>query len=228
MNTTGMTGGKAVYRVLKDAGVKTVFGLLGGSMLELYDAMYEDGGITYVGARDERAAGHMADAYARITGGPGVVLGAQAGPGVVNLVTAVADPSHHGFPAGFVEILILRLGEQISGVKTVHVRYMAHTGGAFGEIFAPLLELSVSADLEWVQLLFRRLEAIVKFRPLTQNPSPFQAVTEYFPDYRQVHGGRFTDCCRRRIFSGHPVPGGHLGEQFFIDLIILDKEVVFR
>lgn len=91
MNTTGMTGGKAVYRVLKDAGVKTVFGLLGGSMLELYDAMYEDGGITYVGARDERAAGHMADAYARITGGPGVVLGAQAGPGVVNLVTAVAE-----------------------------------------------------------------------------------------------------------------------------------------
>jgi acetolactate synthase-1/2/3 large subunit/sulfoacetaldehyde acetyltransferase len=86
-----VTGGEAVYRVLKAAGVKTVFGLLGGSMLELYDAIYKDGGIAYVGARDERAAGHMADAYARITGGPGVVLGAQAGPGVANLVTAVAE-----------------------------------------------------------------------------------------------------------------------------------------
>ena len=86
-----ITGGDAVYRVLRDQGVETVFGLLGGSMLELYDAILKGGEIAYVGARDERAAGHMADAHARITGGPGVVLGAQAGPGVVNLTTAVAE-----------------------------------------------------------------------------------------------------------------------------------------
>ena len=86
-----MTGGDAAIQLLKANGIKTVFGLLGGSMLELYDAMLQDGSVSYVGARDERAAGHMADAYARITGGPGVVLGAQAGPGVVNLTTAVAE-----------------------------------------------------------------------------------------------------------------------------------------
>lgn len=91
MTTTQINGGEAVYRVLRDQGVKTVFGLLGGSMLELYDALYTHAGIAYVGARDERAAGHMADAYARMTGGPGIVLGAQAGPGVANLVTAVAE-----------------------------------------------------------------------------------------------------------------------------------------
>ncbi len=88
---TTINGGEAVYRVLKANGIDTVFGLLGGSMLELYDAMYAGGEISYVGARDERAAGHMADAWARITGKPGVVLGAQAGPGVVNIVTAVAE-----------------------------------------------------------------------------------------------------------------------------------------
>lgn len=88
---TVITGGEAVYRVLKANGIDTVFGLLGGSMLELYDAMYQGGKIAYVGARDERAAGHMADAWARMTGKPGVVLGAQAGPGVVNIVTAVAE-----------------------------------------------------------------------------------------------------------------------------------------
>ncbi len=88
---TKLSGGEAVCHVLKDAGVTTVFGLLGGSMLELFDAMHGDGGINYVGARDERSAGHMADSYARITGGPGIALGAQAGPGVVNLVTAVAE-----------------------------------------------------------------------------------------------------------------------------------------
>ncbi len=86
-----ITGGTAVYHVLRDQGVGTVFGLLGGSMLELYDAILAGGDIAYVGARDERAAGHMADAHARITGGPGIVLGAQAGPGVVNLATAVAE-----------------------------------------------------------------------------------------------------------------------------------------
>jgi acetolactate synthase-1/2/3 large subunit/sulfoacetaldehyde acetyltransferase len=86
-----ITGGEAVYRVLRNQGVGTVFGLLGGSMLELFDAMHAGGGVAYVGARDERAAGHMADAYARVTGGPGIVLGAQAGPGVVNLTTAVAE-----------------------------------------------------------------------------------------------------------------------------------------
>lgn len=89
--TKKITGGEAVYQVLRDQGIKTVFGLLGGSMLELYDAMYEHKEIDYVGGRDERAAGHMADAYARMTGGPGIVLGAQAGPGVVNLATAVAE-----------------------------------------------------------------------------------------------------------------------------------------
>lgn len=89
--TEMITGGEAAYRVLRANGVGTVFGLLGGSMLELYDAMYRGGAIAYVGARDERSAGHMADAYARVSGGPGVVLGAQAGPGVVNLVTAVAE-----------------------------------------------------------------------------------------------------------------------------------------
>lgn len=86
-----ITGGEAAYRVLKANGIDTVFGLLGGSMLELYDAMYLDGAINYVGARDERAAGHMADAWARMTGKPGIILGAQAGPGVVNIVTAVAE-----------------------------------------------------------------------------------------------------------------------------------------
>jgi len=88
---TTVSGGEAVYRVLKDAGITTVFGLLGGSMLELFDAIYTDRAISYIGARDECAAGHMADAYARINGGPGIVLGAQAGPGVVNLATAIAE-----------------------------------------------------------------------------------------------------------------------------------------
>ncbi len=86
-----ITGGAAVAAVLREAGVSQTFGLLGGSMLELFDAIQASPEIDYIGARDERAAAHMADAYARVTGGPGVVLGAQAGPGVANLVTGIAE-----------------------------------------------------------------------------------------------------------------------------------------
>ena len=86
-----VNGGQAILEVLKANKIENVFGLLGGSMLELFDAIYQDGSIRYLGARDERAAAHMADAYARINGGTGIVLGAQAGPGVSNLVTGVAE-----------------------------------------------------------------------------------------------------------------------------------------
>ena len=74
-----VNGGEGIYQVLVANGIETVFGLLGGSMLELYDAIYRNQGLRYVGARDERAAAHMADAYARATGKVGVVI-ATSGP----------------------------------------------------------------------------------------------------------------------------------------------------
>lgn len=86
-----VNGGQAILETLKVNNITATFGLLGGSMLELFDAIYHDDSVRYFGARDERAATHMADAYARINGGAGVVLGAQAGPGVANLVTGVTE-----------------------------------------------------------------------------------------------------------------------------------------
>ena len=86
-----VTGGEAVYRQLAECGVTSVFGVIGGSMLELYDSIHRGGKIRYIGARDERSAGIMADSHARICGGPGVALAAQAGPGVANFATAVAE-----------------------------------------------------------------------------------------------------------------------------------------
>ena len=75
MAANKVSGGAAVVEVLKAQGVDTVFGLLGGSMLELYDALYDDSGIRYIGARDERAAGHMADAMPASPAGRGSYWG---------------------------------------------------------------------------------------------------------------------------------------------------------
>ena len=84
-----MNGGQACVELFRRVGIDCVFGLLGdaGALRRARSTKRS----SLHRCRDERAAGHMADAYARISGHPGVVLGAQAGPGVANLVTAVAE-----------------------------------------------------------------------------------------------------------------------------------------
>jgi acetolactate synthase-1/2/3 large subunit/sulfoacetaldehyde acetyltransferase len=88
---TRITGGSALVDVLRRAGVRHVFGLIGTSLLEVLDVLHDDPDITYVGVRHEQNAVHMADAYARVTGRPGVVLACQPGPGATNLVTGLAQ-----------------------------------------------------------------------------------------------------------------------------------------
>ena len=54
-----VNGGQALLQTLKANNIDTIFGLLGGSMLELFDAIYADDSVKYYGARDERAAGRV-------------------------------------------------------------------------------------------------------------------------------------------------------------------------
>ncbi|TCT08882.1 thiamine pyrophosphate-binding protein [Paralcaligenes ureilyticus] len=87
------TGGEALVAALEEAGVRHVFGLLGSSTMEVYDALFEHPTIRYIGVRDERSGTHMADGYGRISGQPGVILAGQAGPGSSNLVTGLIQAS---------------------------------------------------------------------------------------------------------------------------------------
>lgn len=82
--------GAALVEVLGAHGVTHVFGLVGSSTMEIYDALYHRPAIRYVGAKDERAAAGMADGFARASLGLGVVLAGQSGPGVTNLVSGLA------------------------------------------------------------------------------------------------------------------------------------------
>jgi len=86
-----MSGGKAAVEALRAAGVDTIFGLMGSSTLDMYDALYDAKDIKHIGVRDERAGAHMADAYGRISGKPGVIIAGQSGPGSTNLVTGLAQ-----------------------------------------------------------------------------------------------------------------------------------------
>jgi acetolactate synthase-1/2/3 large subunit len=87
---TRMTGADAILRCLEAEGVEVMFGLPGGAILPLYDAMAKGTKVRHVLARHEQGAGHMAQGYARASGRVGVAV-ATSGPGATNLVTPIAD-----------------------------------------------------------------------------------------------------------------------------------------
>nr|WP_232287491.1 biosynthetic-type acetolactate synthase large subunit [Anaeromyxobacter dehalogenans] len=85
-----MTGAKAVLRALEAEGVEVLFGIPGGAILPLYDALYGVERPKHVLVRHEQVGGHAAEGYAHATGKVGVCMG-TSGPGATNLVTAIAD-----------------------------------------------------------------------------------------------------------------------------------------
>ena len=86
-----LTGGQAAVLSLKKERVEHVFGLIGSATMEMFDALYHEKKINFVGVRDERTGTHMADGYARASNKPGVILAGQNGPGATNLVTGIAQ-----------------------------------------------------------------------------------------------------------------------------------------
>ncbi len=95
--TVAMSGGELLVQALVDEGVTHIFGYPGGAVLHIYDALFKQDKIEHVLVRHEQAAGHMADAYSRVTGRTGVVL-ATSGPGVTNTVTAIATAFMDSIP----------------------------------------------------------------------------------------------------------------------------------
>ncbi len=85
-----LTGAEIVVECLKEQGVDTVFGYPGGTILNVYDALYQHSNeINHILTSHEQGAAHAADGYARATGKVGVCL-ATSGPGATNLVTGIA------------------------------------------------------------------------------------------------------------------------------------------
>ena len=80
----------ATLACLKRAGVDAIFGLPGGPVIPLFDALHDDPDIRTFLVRHEQGAGHMAEGYAKVTGRAGVCT-ATSGPGATNLVTPIAD-----------------------------------------------------------------------------------------------------------------------------------------
>ncbi len=85
-----LNGSQILTQVLMEQGVDTIFGYPGGSVLNIYDALYAvRDKLTHIMTAHEQGAAHAADGYARATGKTGVVL-ATSGPGATNLITGLA------------------------------------------------------------------------------------------------------------------------------------------
>jgi acetolactate synthase-1/2/3 large subunit len=95
-----MRGADALIDAMQARGVEAIFGVPGGAVLPIYDALATSS-IRHILMRHEAAAGHAAEGWARITGRPGVAL-ATSGPGAVNLLTAVADAWMDSIPVVFI------------------------------------------------------------------------------------------------------------------------------
>ncbi len=91
IKSKNLTGGQAAIKSLKKEKVKHVFGLIGSATMEMFDALYHEKKIKFIGVRDERTGTHMADGYARASNQPGIILAGQNGPGATNLVTGLAQ-----------------------------------------------------------------------------------------------------------------------------------------
>ncbi|MEN3283945.1 MAG: acetolactate synthase large subunit [Solirubrobacteraceae bacterium] len=129
------TAGRAVVDVLEAEGVDHVFGLPGGHVLSIYDALYDTPTIRHVLVRHEHAAASMAAAYAQLTGEPGVCL-VTAGPGATNLLTGIAEAY-----VGCLPIVVLAGRGATAN---------AHRGAAqevpTDQIFAPVTKWAVRVD----------------------------------------------------------------------------------
>lgn len=84
-----LSGGQMVARFLAREGIKTLFTLSGGHIMDIYNGCVEEG-VRVVDVRHEQSAAHAADAWTRLTGLPGVAA-VTAGPGVTDAVTGVAN-----------------------------------------------------------------------------------------------------------------------------------------
>ena len=92
-----LTGAEILLECLKRESVRTIFALPGGVVLKIFDVLHQQNDVEVILTRHEQGAGHMAEGYAKATGKPGVAL-VTSGPGMTNVITALADAHMDSVP----------------------------------------------------------------------------------------------------------------------------------
>ena len=146
-------GGHIVAQAIKAEGIDHIFTLCGGHVQMIYDGCLNEG-IRVVDVRHEQTAGHAADGWARVTGKPGVAI-VTAGPGVTDVVTAVANAQRAQIPMVVIGGQGARMLSQFGGQDRGSLQDMNHV-----ELMRPISKWAVSVPetrrlREYMQSAFR-------------------------------------------------------------------------
>ncbi|MEM2911131.1 MAG: biosynthetic-type acetolactate synthase large subunit [Candidatus Bathyarchaeia archaeon] len=195
-----MSGAKALVESLKRQNVEVIFGIIGGAIMPVYDALY-DSDIRHILSRHEQCAAHAADGYARACGKPGICM-ATSGPGATNLVTGIANAymdsspiialtgqvSTHGSASSYMigkdafqeaDIIgittpITKFNYQVRSAaeipKAVKMAFYIATTGRPGPV---LIDLPKNVQLDTAEMNFSDEIKLLGYKPVT-DPHPVQ------------------------------------------------------
>ncbi|MGB9853278.1 MAG: biosynthetic-type acetolactate synthase large subunit [Candidatus Bathyarchaeales archaeon] len=195
-----ISGAKALVESLKRQNAKVIFGIIGGAIMPVYDALY-DSDIRHILSRHEQCAAHAADGYARACGKPGICM-ATSGPGATNLVTGIANAymdsspiialtgqvSTHGNSSSYVigkdafqeaDIIgittpITKFNYQVRSAaeipKAVKMAFHIATTGRPGPV---LIDLPKNVQLDTAEMDFSDEIKLLGYKPVT-DPHPMQ------------------------------------------------------
>jgi len=195
-----MSGAKALVESLKRQNAKVIFGIIGGAIMPVYDALY-DSDIRHILSRHEQCAAHAADGYARACGKPGICM-ATSGPGATNLVTGIANAymdsspiialtgqvSTHGNASSYMigkdafqeaDIIgittpITKFNYQVRSAaeipKAVKMAFHIATTGRPGPV---LIDLPKNVQIDTAEMIFSEEIKLLGYKPVT-DPHPVQ------------------------------------------------------
>lgn len=184
------TGADAVVDALRAQGVELIFGMVGGQIMPVYDALYRHHCFGHVLVGHEQGAAHMAEGYARATGKPGVIM-TTSGPGATNLVTGLADAFMDSTPVVAItgQVASTLLGNDafqeadMRGITmpiTKH-NYQVQNADDLPEIFAEAFYVALSGRPGPVLIDLPRDVAVSPCQPRQATPMP---PTGYKPPFK--------------------------------------------
>ena len=183
-------GADAVVDALRAQGVELIFGMVGGQIMPVYDALYRHHCFGHVLVGHEQGAAHMAEGYARATGKPGVIM-TTSGPGATNLVTGLADAFMDSTPVVAItgQVASTLLGNDafqeadMRGITmpiTKH-NYQVQNADDLPEIFAEAFYVALSGRPGPVLIDLPRDVAVSPCQPRQATPMP---PTGYKPPFK--------------------------------------------
>ncbi len=218
--TKEATAARILVEYLKQEGVEYIFGIPGGPLMPLYEALFETGWIKPILARHEEGAAFMADGYARASGKLGVCC-ATTGPGATNLMTGVACANADSIPLMVLtaQVATSSFGKGAAQESTAHgvdvvnmfapitkSSVMLHASDRIGDVIKAALRAALSGRKGPVHISLPAdfMKKIVKVH--VQAPSTYRVSSSHFDRAAIVEASKLLMCAKRpAILAGNGV-----------------------